>query len=251
MSNALSPTILIDWRYRVATTITEDYIDASSGVVYPAGSFVTTDTYVKHGNRRARLGDPSAAALFLNSSHRAYQQAIAQHPFLATDWPPKDGTDPSVRIYDYLEEVIASIVFAYTALESFANEMIPEEFIYEFQETTDSGLGVVHHYDKEMIERNLSLTDKMTTVLPRVTKKQSPKGLKVWEDFVVLRRLRNRIVHLKSSDRSRSKAHDLYPDSIWSELLNPKQPNYPSTAKDMILYFKDFETTHWLKHCPF
>lgn len=240
----------VDWRHQAATTVAEDPHDPCSVFVCERGLPVTATTFVKYGEKSVDFGDPSAPALFLSQSHKAFQRASQIHPFLL-DLTPSDQLARSTIIFDYLEEILASIVFAYTAIEAFANEMIPEDFVYEHEEETDSGLYVVRQHSRDWIEQHIGLSEKLIRVLPEVTGKPSPKGSVVWEGFVHLRRLRNRIVHLKKKDRVRSKGDDLYPDSIWKDLLDPQQRNYPEIAKDMILHFKEKESTHWLRYCPF
>ena len=131
------------------------------------------------------------------------------------------------------------------------NEELPEDYVCEREEQMDSGVHVVRQFDKGQIERHFSLSEKLATVLPQATGKPSPKGNSSWEGFVHLRRLRDRVVHIKSEDRKRSKAHDVYPKSIWSDLLNPCQRDYPAIAKAMVLHFKQEDKGHWLKRCPF
>jgi len=53
---------------------------------------------------------------------------------------PSSGQAPSIVPYDYLEHIVASIVFSYSAIEAFANEEIPDEFKYEVQ--NESGVYV-------------------------------------------------------------------------------------------------------------
>ena len=142
---------------------------------------------------------------------------------------------------------MSSVIFAYTAIEAFVNEEIPDDFIYE--EQTDSGLLIPRQ--KEWIERHLSLDEKVAVILPKAKGKPTPKGLSIWGGYVHLRRLRDRIIHMKSHDRARSKGDNLYPDSIWSELLHPEQRDYPIIAKSMLLHFRDKDDIHWLKYCPF
>jgi hypothetical protein len=244
MSEGRPPILDIDWRYRVAATLAQDWL-SPEGVVHEKGTPVTVATFVKHDEQRILIGDPSAPALFLSQSHKAFLQALQIHPFL--NKPTADRKVSSTATYDYLELMMASVVFAYTAVEAFTNEEIPEDFVYEDQ--TDSGLLIPRQ--KEWIERHLSLDEKLAVVLPKAKGKPTPKGLSIWEEYVHLRRLRDRIIHMKSRDRARSKGNDLYPDSIWSELLDPKQRNYPLIAKNMLLHFRDKSRTHWLKYCPF
>ncbi len=236
----------IDWRYRAATTLAKDWKSPYTGILHKKGTPVTAATYIKHGEKRIHIGDPSAPALFLSLSYKFHEQALKKHPFLI-DWPISNKKDPTIETYDYLELIMASIIFAYTAIEAFANEELPEDFIYE--EKTKSGLFIVHN--KEWIERNVSLDEKLTILIPKVTNKPSPKGSKIWENYVHLRRLRHRIIHLKTRDRERSQGENLYPASIWSKILEPQQLNYSLIAKNMILNFRDKDDVHWLKYCPF
>jgi len=245
----LEPIERIDWRHRAATTVAEDHRGPDGKVVCAKGTPITATTFIKHGGREIGFGDPSATALFLNQSHRSFVEAMRLHPFHG-EWPPSELED-STRVYDYLELICTSVFFAYTALEAFVNEELPEDYVYEREEQTDSGIYVVRQFDKEQIERHLSLSEKLATVLPRATGKPSPKGTSTWEDFVHLGRLRDRVVHMKSEDRKRSKAHDMYPKSIWSDLLNPSQRDFPAIAKSMVLYFKQEDERHWLRRCPF
>jgi len=116
------PLVLgVDWRYRVVKTLTKDWVSPDTGILHRKGSPVSLSTFIKHGARRIRIGDPSAPALFLSQAHKAYQQALEIHPF-SGDGSDTKGKDPSVVVYDYLELIMASVVFAYTALEAFANE---------------------------------------------------------------------------------------------------------------------------------
>lgn len=207
-------------------------------------------TCVKYDDREIAFGDPSASALFLNQSHTTFSKAMAMHPFRVERLP--DGfEDRSTMTYDFLELVCASIVFAYTALEAFVNEELSDDYVYEREEKSQGGVYVVRHFDKEQIERRLSLSEKLARVLPKAKDGPSPKGTAIWEGFVHLRRLRDRIVHMKSEDRRRSQGHDKYPDSVWRDLLDPNLRNYPVDAKAIILFFKHDDEAHWLKHCPF
>jgi len=216
---------------------------------YEKGTPITLSTFAKYGDREIGFGDPNATALFLNQSHKSFEEALKLQPFIG-DWPPADQ-DPTTRVYDYLELICASITFAYTALEAFANEELPDDFIYEFEEQTDSGLYVVRQSDKEQIEHRFSLSEKLATVLPQALGKSSPKGTSSWEGFVHMRRLRDRIIHMKSSDRKHSKGDNMHPKSIWNDILDPDQRHYPSISKVMILHFKQENDAHWLKYCPF
>ena len=242
-----SSTPKIDWRYRVVTTITKDAI-LPSGKIAKAGSSVSVTSLFKNGGKTLSIGDPSAPALFLSQSHKAYLQAIQIQPFTTT-FPTEEESKVSAVVYDYLEFMMTSVLFAFSALEAFANEEIPKDFTHEAKRHSS---GVHIAYEKNSVERYVSLDEKLSTILPKAKGKPSPKGSQVWTDYVNLRRLRDRLVHLKSDDRAHSKGDNLFPKSIWSELLEPKQPNFPLIAKKMMLHFFDDEHSHhWLRNCPF
>jgi hypothetical protein len=250
MTKRKEPIEEIDWRHRVATFTTKDSFSPSGDVIYKKGTPVTLTTYAKYNETEIGFGDPSASALFLNQAHKSFQVANEINPFRAMQSTTVHNIS-TTKIYDYLEAICASIIFALTSLEAFTNEEIPNDFIYEVEETTESGISVMRHYNKEEIERKFSLSEKLASVLPKVKNIPSPKGEKVWDGFVKVKRLRDRIIHMKSKDRVHSKHENMYPESIWSDLLNPNQPYFPSIAKSMILHFKPKDSAHWLKYCPF
>jgi hypothetical protein len=247
MTEHRKPIEKIDWRHSFATSTAEDTLGAKGKD--SKGTPVTLATFARYNEREISFGDPSATALFLNQSYKAFEIAKRINPFQQGQPPTRKNI--STKVYDYLEAICASIIFAYTALEAFANEKIPDGFVYEVEETRDSGIIAVRQFDKEIIEREFSLSDKLASILPSVKKTPSPKGTNDWEGFVHLRRLRDRIVHMKSKDREHSKHGNMYPESIWNDLLNPSQRHYPSIAKSMILHFEAVDSVHWLKYCPF
>ena len=133
----------VDWRCRVATTLSEDYRDPNTGRLFPAGSVVTVDTIVRYGDRETAFGDPNAVALFLNQSHNAFIQAMRIHPLLDGRQTPGSRLELDARVYDYLELIMTSIIFAYTAIEAFSNEEIPDDYYLEQQRKRD-GIFVVY-----------------------------------------------------------------------------------------------------------
>jgi hypothetical protein len=235
----------LDWRYRTVTTLAKDWKSPYTGFLHKVGTPVSVTTFVKHASREIQIGDPSAPALFLSISWQSYQDALKRNPFRPSAKPQK-GKDPSRGAYDYLEAIMSSILFAYTAIEAFANEEIPADYSHPSQRR--SGLLVVLW--KPSIERQVDLSEKLATILPDVMKVASPKGTKTWQDYIELKRMRDRLVHMKSSDRAVSKHGNLHPDSIWRALLAPSQPNYPLAARNMVAVFAEPEKTHWLKYCP-
>lgn len=101
----------------------------------------------------------------------------------------------SSEVCDYIESIQTSITFAYTALETFANLSIPEDYIYEVKVKTK---GTKELYGKEAIERWVTLRDKLLYALPDVYGCKKPDKEKSWSYFIKLEKYRHDIIHQKS-----------------------------------------------------
>lgn len=101
----------------------------------------------------------------------------------------------STAVCDYVEHVQTSVVFAYTALETFANLSIPEGYLYQ---TENRSKGVKETYDKNAIERWLSLKVKVQYILSEIYETEKVERQKWWGHFSNLERYRNEIIHQKT-----------------------------------------------------
>ncbi len=101
----------------------------------------------------------------------------------------------SSAVCDYIEHVQTSVVFAYTALETFANLSIPEGYLYQ---TENKSKGVKETYDKNAIERWLSLKVKVQCILKEIYETKKVERQKWWGHFSDLERYRNEIIHQKT-----------------------------------------------------
>src|ERR1700741_2636752 len=93
----------------------------------PAGATGKAIALIDYRGSRFAFPLPNATALFLNLSHRHFEAAeAAVHRFSS---PPVRtlGDDDT---FAYLEDVMASVVFAYTALEAFATAEIPDDYVH-------------------------------------------------------------------------------------------------------------------------
>ncbi len=162
------------------------------------------------------FGLPSAPALFLNLAHKAFLSYQGLNVYSLFDnhpsglWPDNHG-----RLFNYFEAFSAHVIFTFMALESFANEMLPDGVEYDV--VLDDVRGEMR-YTGEDVELKMSLEQKLTLVLPEVLQVSSPKGLHTWRDFKTLQKTRHRLVHLKRIDRRR-KSDDKTP-TIWGYMLN-------------------------------
>lgn len=144
---------------------------------------------------------------------------------------PKDDAS----FFDLLEKRMVVIVFAYTALESFANESIPDGHIFKRGRDDKK---CTEEYTKEQTEF-LSLDIKLNSVLSPIFNVKPPKGFHVWTKYVFIKKIRDRIIHMKSKDRQSTSPTD---DTIWKELLNKSHSNVAIDAKNII--------GHYLKGVP-
>lgn len=101
----------------------------------------------------------------------------------------------SSLICDYLEYIQTAIVFGYTAIESFANLSIPNDYVHQ---RVVKGNDQQECLDKEAIERWLPLKTKLKTILRDVYQTERVEQQKFWEKFSTLEKYRNAIVHQKS-----------------------------------------------------
>ncbi|MEZ9823321.1 hypothetical protein AB4238_22310, partial [Shewanella sp. 10N.286.45.A1] len=153
--------------------------------------------YAKIEQNQIGVAAPNEISLSLSISSKAKDHANTLREHIKGISKASDGSlyDQGVKAaYDFLEEIQTSIVFGYKAVESFCNTSIPEEYIYKKKNSK----GVIEHYGKEQIERWISTSEKVSSILPDVLDVDSPNKESFWSDFKNLERLRNEIIHSKS-----------------------------------------------------
>lgn len=221
-----------DWRMQLITNLAEDWTSPWSGQTAPKGSQITLSSVIQlNKKKQLTIAVPNATALCLNISRRSWDEA--------KNIRNKSGIDKSLKsqvsfesyaiAFDYIERVMESIVMAFTALEAFVNEVIPDDYEYSTHRRSEVILEVM---DKNQIERWLSLDEKLTDILPEILSISSPKGKRCWNGFKMLKKIRDRIIHMKKADRKSSG-----PDkaTLWHDLFKLEPPYIQ--AKEIIDYF--------------
>lgn len=240
-----------DWRLGAITVLSKDWRSPFSGILHKAGTPVVKTTFVKFDGTQLAMPFPNASALFLGLSCKMYEKAQSHLDKLGISASPQSEvrSEDEAQFFSALESLMASIVFAHTALESYANEVIPEDYVYKAPRE-DSRCTEL--YNKEQVERFLSLDVKLDKILPEVLGTDSPKGSTLWQRYVTLKRLRDRVIHMKETDREGTK-HGQRPtfDDVWNELFVRCTENMALIAKDMIAYFAKETPPRWLRKCPF
>jgi hypothetical protein len=194
-------------------------------------------TTEKIGSMIVNLSLPSAPALFLSLAHKAFVSyrdvdvSAYFNPHPEGIWP-----DDHTPLFDFCAQFAAHVVFAFTALESFANEAIPPDFSYAATRGTKKGKPsqeVVYRGDA--IARNVSLGEKLAQVLPDALNVPTPKGLHIWRNYKSLKGWRDRIIHLKMADRQSSGPEV---KTIWGDMLrHPREP-FCDHAHELMGHFK-------------
>jgi hypothetical protein len=241
-----------DFRLQAVTTLAEDFT-SPEGVIHKAGAVVVLSGSAKYDSTRTlSFGIPNMTALCLDHAYINWVQSqhfLEEEEFLeSSSLHVPSGTirpkDDAI-FFHLLEERMAAIVFAYTALESFANESIPEDYVFR-KERDDKKCTEV--YTKPQAEV-LSLDTKLDYVLPLVFGVTSPKKKNIWTRYMLIKKLRDRIIHMKSKDRRSTTPNE---DTVWRELLNKSNPNVALEAKDIIAYYLNnvSEKPRWFEQFP-
>ncbi|MFP6844708.1 MAG: hypothetical protein VB958_05770 [Thalassolituus sp.] len=236
-----------DWRMEDVHFVSED-TRLSTGQIALKGSQVTRLSIAKVNRKKSiRILLPNSTALFLSASRRAWIEAQEIRKGSRIDRSiKKEVTFTTTQdSFDYLERVMESVIMAHSAIESFANENIPVDFVYHKHRRSDSVLEAMSSKD---IERHLSLSEKLSLVLPECLSVDSPKGSKCWQGFVELKSVRDSLIHMKKDDR-RSSGPEI--PTVWHDLL-VQEPPY-RLAKDVCEYFiknMDKAEPRWYSEYP-
>ena len=190
----------------------------------------TTERRSKLSKQVLSFGLPSAPALYLSLAIDARDRrkkidvsaVFVEHPKPQGIYP-----DEHEALFDFFQEFSAEVIFSFTALEAFANEMIPTNFTYDWT----NGKKATITLSASEIERQVSLDEKLKVVLPRAHGISSPAGTKPWEQFKSLKRVRDRLVHLKSIDRKSSGPEH---QTIWGLMISEKDGDFASAAYSVI-----------------
>lgn len=233
------------------------FFKATEKAPSPAGKIATASTKVKIDGKEHIFTVPSHAALCLSLSQKAFERMKKMevgHAFKDTSYGYVSEERLSL-LYELFEQIISNTVFACTALEAFCNQVVPDDYIYtkkrQDKKCTES-------YNKDQIERFIILDEKLSSVLPEVTQCNFRKGSTLWNDYHNLRKTRDRIIHVKSTDLGVKESKE---KNIWEELLKRKNIDCSVIAHKVISIFKikvdpsespvASGRNRWVEHFPF
>ncbi|MDZ7847417.1 MAG: hypothetical protein U5L96_11950 [Owenweeksia sp.] len=127
--------------------------------------------------------------------------------------------------YDYFETIISAVIFAYTALEAFANICIPND--YKWVKARKEGEKT---YYKNDIEFHFRLREKFKLCLKEILKTPDPTKEKWWNLFIGLEKVRKEIAHPKQA-----KSEERY-----SQFLTKRIFDIVEVHKTIINYYGKF-----------
>jgi hypothetical protein len=220
-----------DWRLQAYGELAEGFISPWTGQAFAKGSsFILICPIQIRKNKILNIPIPNASASCLNISKKCWNDAnilrnssnidsvIEEEVYFPTD----------EEAINYIELIMQSVIFAFTALEAFVNEVIPDS--YEYTKTNNKCKEI---YNKSEIERWLSIEEKIGQVLPSALGIPTPKGRhNSWNEFQKLKKVRDRLIHMKSEDRQYNEPEQ---KTIWRELIKTEPPYQESFS--VIKYF--------------
>jgi len=240
-----------DWRIQAATRIVSDVAAAyPGGPSHKAGAVITLTTMAatpQHQN----LGfiTPSATALALSAAFRSAERAGSlwnqlQYQKLVTPDGPGKGVSNIVVLFDYFEEALAAASLSFQAIEAFANRTIARLLTGTMLVQRRNG---PQQMSAEDIERQISTSEKIATILPTLLNESSIKGGREWQLFDKLRGVRDASTHFKSGDQypGSGKAEK---GSLYDVLLNSDPRDFPLSAVRVILKIGLTPQPRWLIH---
>ncbi len=180
-----------------------------------------------------RFITPSMVALQINIANEALREVKSLDNKIQNLYSKQNIDDGSLNnlliehtleIYNFIEHTQKAIIFSFTALETFINLSIPNDFIW--QKTTSKKTEV---YNKEQIERYVSWKEKIDLVVTYIYEVPQIKKMSFWSDLTELLNIRNRLIHIKSSDDT----------EVLTELLNKNIFKICFSSQEYINYISE------------
>ena len=224
-----------DWRKEwQGISVSEDSLLPGTDQIARKGSQVDLVSKIQLApNKTINAVVPNGTAILLSTSRKAWQQAQRIRAKNNID-ETRSFSSESDSI-EYQENVVMAIITAFTSVEIFSNEMIPEDSYFEGK-------------NKTQIEK-MPVSEKLAEVLPEMLNTSSPKGRETfWSKFKKLKNVRNRIIHMKSVDRMESTPDN---PNIWHKIFSIDCPH--QTVLQIMDFFFDQTGSRprWRENGPF
>lgn len=146
------------------------------------------------GKERA-LPVPDPTLVYFNSAQRYFSLMKKTRKKLVDKLDTsKPLTETGINeIYDFYEITSGFVIFLFTAIESFINQRIPENYQYVYK-----GAKKTEIYSQTQIYQTIDFMTKFKTILPDATNNRSFKtGTPTYTHIVNLKKFRDEIIHTK------------------------------------------------------
>lgn len=238
-----------DWRLFVAAEVGD--ITPNNALRAQPGDIVVVLTTTKLRDE-GQLAFPKvspyrlALSIAIRSSREAATLRKELHFFARPGSKMRDLDLKSLpTLYDYFEQCMIAATFSYQSLETYSNQVIEDNL-------PDGKTFVVHRkgedraLDAASLQRDASTEEKVTTIVPQLIGKPLAKQSKLWQQFTILQRVRDSIIHLKTVDHR--SAAELDRETVFYRLLNNTPSLYPKTAVEVMRHFVGPGELSWLQH---
>jgi hypothetical protein len=238
-----------DYRIATVTKLAADVPAAyPGGRSHKAGTPIYQSSLVK--NESSELVSfilPSSTAMALNLSLKAAKRANELKSKIEySNVVTPEGSAIAVAnesneaLFDYFEECMVAVTFAFQTLEVFSNHSISRHMSEGMEVKRRKGRLFMSPSE---LERQLSTEEKLSLVLPKVLNKTTPKGKQPWDSYRKLKVARDSTIHMKYTDQQ-----VLSSDTLYFQFLNTSDiTSYPQAAISMLHWFTSESVPRWLE----
>ena len=237
-----------DWRLKLQATVTENTVLPWSGSEIKKGDQLNLVSLVSlPRGRTLTIPVPDMTALYLSASASSWKNywAIRTENRIDSRLKNEVSFKDEKTAFDALESLSLSIVSAFSALESFCNDSIPENHEYWHNKKSDL---ILEKSSKKELERYFSTENKLNEILPSIYSVEKPKGKSpIWVSFKKLKSCRDSLIHVKT-DEVRSVGLDR--KNLWDRIFVIEKP-YVLAGDIFRWYLKGQEKAPlWYKQLP-
>lgn len=222
---------------------------------YPKGTPVTVvDKYVNtKTGEQTWFKAPKVEGVYYNRSKEFFSKAIELKNKLSRERGPVNPKDPEQgnaytnenTVFDFFTESCSGLILLFGAVEALTNRLIEQASTLNYEEEKEvkkiTFSKLIIRW-KKMIGLSLeelsflSIEKKLKYVLPCLYKIESPASKGFWEDFKMLKRLRNGIIH-----PTRSNAYGAHENrnSVYAELFEVDFEKLINNIEKLMKYLDD------------
>lgn len=238
----------VDWRYKISAKIAKDCV-FSNGQVAKKGADLKLVSNIDLSEKKIlTIPVPDLTALYINSSAKSWKnysdlrdanKIISSLKKQVCFLDDKDA-------FNAIENIAVAVITAYTAIEAFCNESIPDNHDYWHNKRSEL---ILEKSSKKEIERYFSVANKLNNILPEIYGVDHPKGKSpIWVSFKKLKECRDGLIHAKSHEVRSARIGKA---NLWSKLFKLKKPYL--LARDVFewYFYQNPNKPLWLENYPY